>query len=275
MLDDMRLRNLSSHTQRAYVRALKLFAEFHRCAPDRLDEQAARTYLLHLVNERRVSWQYFNQVRCALRFFYRVTLGRRWDLETIACAKTGRRLPTVLSVEEVRRLLAAAPRLKSRTMLTTLYATGARVSELVNLRVADIDSQRMVVRIRQGKGQKDRYVMLSQKLLELLREYWKVYRPSEWLFLGQDPKRAMDPRSVEHACRCSARRAGLEKRVTPHTLRHSFATHLLEAGTDIRTIQVLLGHRNLKTTALYTFVAIERVVATRSPLDTLHVEQQP
>jgi site-specific recombinase XerD len=269
MLDDMRMRNLSANTQAVYVRSVAQFAKYHGRSPERLNKEHVREYLLHLVNERRVAWNSFNVVRCALGFLYRVTLRQRWELEEIPCAKIGRRLPTVLSTDETARFLAAAPRLKSRAMLTTIYAAGLRVSEVVNLRIGDIDSQRMVLRVRQAKGQKDRYVMLSPKLLELLREYWKTHRPAEWLFPGPDPSRPLSRRTVMLSCIRTARRAGLDKHVTPHTLRHSFATHLLEAGTDIRTIQVLLGHRNLKTTALYTFVAMDKVIATQSPLDAL------
>jgi site-specific recombinase XerD len=268
MLDDMRLRNLSAHTQKAYVRAVAKFAQHFRTSPDQLDRGHVREYLLHLVH-RGASWSLYNQVRCALHFFYRVTLGKDWPKEEIVCAKTPKRLPVILSRGEVRQLLAAHHRIKTRALLMTLYAAGLRVSELVGLKVTDIDSQRMVIRVAQGKGQKDRYVMLSAVLLGILRAYWKQHKPTSWLFPGTDPHQPLDRRTVHIICATAARRAGLRKRVSPHTLRHTFATHLLEAGTDIRTIQALLGHRSLRTTALYTYVSPERVVATRSPLDTL------
>ncbi len=190
-------------------------------------------------------------------------------LDRIVCQKEEKKLPVVLSRDEVCRLLAAARRLKSRAILMTLYAAGLRVSELVGLKVSDIDSQRMAIRVRQGKGRKDRYVMLSSTLLATLREYWKAYRPSDWLFPGQDPQKQLTPRTVANICQSAGRRARLARQISPHTLRHTFATHLLEAGTDIRTIQALLGHRSLRTTALYTYVSLDKVAATTSPLDLL------
>jgi integrase/recombinase XerD len=269
MLEDMQMRNFSPHTQEAYLRAVAPFALYYKRSPDQLGTEEVRTYLLHLINDRHVAPSTFNQVRCALRFFYRITLGRDWALDRIVCQKEEKKLPVVLSRDEVRRLLAAAGRLKSRAILMTLYAAGLRVSELVGLRVADIDSQRMAIRVRQGKGRKDRYVMLSQTLLGVLREYWKAYRPCDWLFPGKDPHKQLDRQTITSICRSAGRRARLARRISPHTLRHTFATHLLEAGTDIRTIQALLGHRSLRTTALYTYVSLDKVAATTSPLDLL------
>ncbi len=268
MLDDMRMRNLSPRTQEAYIRAVAKFAQHFRKSPDQLDRNQVREYLLHLVRAK-ASWSLYNQVRCALHFFYRVTLGKDWPKEEIVCAKNPKRLPVILSRDEMRQFFAAINRLKTRAMLMTLYAAGLRVSELVNLKISDIDSKRMVIRVDQGKGQKDRYVMLSAVLLGILREYWKKYQPTSWLFPGTDLNQPLEKRTVQKICGEVARRAGLRKHVSPHTLRHTFATHLLEAGTDIRTIQALLGHRSLRTTALYTYVSPEKIVATRSPLDTL------
>jgi integrase/recombinase XerD len=210
-----------------------------------------------------------NQIRCALVFFYRVTLGRDWAFDRIACQKQPKRLPVVLSQAEIAQFFAASGRLKYRALFMAVYAAGLRVSEVVALRAADIDSQRMVLRVCQGKGKKDRVVMLSPRLLEVLRDYYRASRPTATLFFGKDKGRPLECGTVRRACRRIARRAGLTKRVTPHTLRHSFATHLLEAGVDLRTIQALLGHRSLRTTALYTFVSPERVAATPSPLDLL------
>jgi integrase/recombinase XerD len=269
MLEDMQMRNFSPHTRDAYVRAVAQLARYYQRSPDQLSTQEVRTYLLYLINDRHVSPSTFNQVRCALRFFYRITLGSDWVLDRIVCQKEEKKLPIVLSRDEVRRLFAAAGRLKSRAILMTLYATGLRVSELVGLKISDIDSQRMVIRVGQGKGRKDRYVMLSPTLLPILREYWKAYRPSDWLFPGKDRQKQLDRQTVLCICRTAARRARLARRISPHTLRHTFATHLLEAGTDIRTIQALLGHRSLRTTALYTYVSLDRVTATTSPLDLL------
>jgi integrase/recombinase XerD len=268
MLDDMRMRNLSPRTQETYIRAVIKFAEHFHKSPDQLDRYQVREYLLHLVGGG-ASWSLYNQVRCALHFFYRVTLGKDWPKEEIVCAKNPKRLPVILSREEVRQFFAVINRIKTRAMLMTLYGAGLRLSELVNLKIQDIDSKRMVIRVVQGKGQKDRYVMLSAVLLGILREYWKKHKPTSWLFPGHDRNQPLEGRTVQKMCGEVAQRARLRKHVSPHTLRHTFATHLLEAGTDIRTIQALLGHRSLKTTALYTYVSPERIVATRSPLDTL------
>jgi site-specific recombinase XerD len=268
MLDDLRMRNLSPHTQETYIRAVAKFAQHFGKSPELLGLPEIRGYLLALI-QRGVSWGLYNQTRCALHFLYCVTLKRDWPADELGCAKTPKRLPVVLSRDEVLDFLRAVRNLKHRAMLTTLYATGLRASELVSLRGGDIDSRRMVIRVQQGKGRKDRYVMLSLQLLDLLREYWRKYRPTEWLFPGQDPRRHVDRRVTVKICAAVARRARLRKKVTPHTLRHTFATHLLENGTDIRTIQALLGHRSLRTTALYTFVSLKKVVATQSPLDLL------
>jgi site-specific recombinase XerD len=275
MLEDMQLRNFSPHTREAYLRAVAQFARHYQQPPDQLSLENVRAYLLHLVNGRHVSPSTYNQVRCALRFFYHVTLGRDWALDRIVCQKAPKKLPVVLSGEEVRRLLAAPRRLKSRAILMTLYAAGLRVSELVHLKVADVDSQRMAIRVCQGKGRKDRYVMLSQTLLAVLREYWMADRPSDWLFPGTAPQRLLNRNTVAAICRAAGRRARLARKVSPHTLRHTFATHLLEAGTDLRTIQALLGHRSLRTTAVYTYVSLDKVAATTSPLDLLAAADNP
>jgi integrase/recombinase XerD len=224
---------------------------------------------LHLVQEKHVSWSYYNQTVAALKFLYEITLQRQGVMQRVRCPKQPKKLPVVLSPDEVTQVFAAIVSLKHRALLMTAYAAGLRVSEVVSLRVDDIDSQRMVIRIRQAKGRKDRYVMLSPRLLTLLREYWRVVRPAEWLFPGGIPGRPLTASSVQRVCTRAVRGAGLDKHVTVHTLRHCFATHLLEAGTDIRTIQILLGHRNLKTTAIYTHVSPTAVEATQSPLDRL------
>lgn len=268
MLQDMQMRNLSIHTQEAYVRAVAKLAAYFQAPPDQLQHEQVRSFLLQLVQQR-VSSSLFNQTRCALRFFYGVTLGRDWTLDRIVCQKQEKRLPVVLSQAEIAQFFAAACRLKYRALFMAVYAAGLRVSEVVALRVEDIDSQRMVLRVCQGKGKKDRYVMLSPKLLQILRDYYKAFRPASLLFFGKDKERPLGCRTVLIGCRRIARRAGLAKRVTPHTLRHSFATHLLEAGVDIRTIQALLGHRSLRTTGLYTYVSLDRLAATPSPLDLL------
>jgi integrase/recombinase XerD len=268
MLHDMQMRNLSPHTQGAYLRAVAKLAAHFQTPPDRLQPEQVRSFLVSLV-QRRVSFSLFNQTRCALVFFYHITLGRDCVLDRIACQKQERRLPIVLSPAEIAQFFAATGRLKYRALFMAVYAAGLRVSEVVALRAEDIDSKRMVLHVCQGKGKKDRYVMLSAKLLEVLRDYYKAFRPTATLFFGRDKGRPLDRGTVLRACRAIARRAGLAKRITVHTLRHSFATHLLEAGVDLRTIQALLGHRSLRTTALYTYVSPERIAATPSPLDLL------
>ncbi|HEX4607129.1 MAG TPA: site-specific integrase [Urbifossiella sp.] len=274
LLDDLRMRNMSVHTQSAYVRAVAQFAKHFNRPPEQLTQEHVREYLLHLIRLGR-AWDTYNQARCGLHFFYRVTLGRDWSLGQLPCAKIPKRLPVVLSRDEVRQFFAAARRLKARAMLMTAYAAGLRASEVVGLRVADVDSQRMLILVRQGKGQKDRYVMLSPVLLEAFRAYWRKHRPVDWLFPGPDPTRPVGAITFARVSAGVSARSGLGKRVTPHTLRHTFATHLLEDGVDIRTIQTLLGHRSLRTTALYTYVAPEKVAATRSPLDALFAAPAP
>ena len=269
LIEDLQMRNLSPHTQKAYVRAVAQLALYHQKSPDGISPEEVRAYLLHLVNDRCIAPGTYNQVLGALRFFYRVTLGQAWVMDHIVCQKEERKLPVVLSLLEVQQFFAAARRLKSRVLLRTIYAAGLRVSEVVGLKVSDIDSQRMTLHIRQGKRKKDRYVMLSETLLGELRHYWQMYRPTDWLFPGKQPHKQLDRQTVYDICCTVARRARLRKHVSPHTLRHTFATHLYEAGTDLRTIQALLGHRSLRTTALYTFVSLDKVAATKSPLDLL------
>jgi integrase/recombinase XerD len=274
MIDDMTLRNLSPKTIESYVQRISGFATYFKTSPEHLGPDDVRAYLLHLVHERHLSWSHFNQVRSALRFLYRVTLKQEWVMQDIVCAKKPRALPVVLSLDELSRFFAAITNLKHRAILMTAYAAGLRLSEVTHLRVADIDSQRMVIRVRQGKGQKDRYVMLSQNLLAVLREYWRVARPRDYLFPGVQPDAPISRRTVMNACRDAREIAGLSKTVTVHTLRHSFATHLLEAGTDLRTIQILLGHRSPVTTARYTHVATAASQSTQSPFDRLKVPPQ-
>jgi integrase/recombinase XerD len=230
-----------------------------------------RTFQVHLVASG-VSWGALNQTVCALRFFYGVTMDRPELPERIPYARKPRSLPVVLSADEVVRFLEAVPSLKNRTALTTAYATGLRAAEAARLKPADIDSGRKVIRVEHGK---DRYVMLSAQLLSILRIYWRLARPTTWMFPGRDETRPIDPQTLHAACRSACAAAGLDKRGTVHTLRHSFATHLLEAGTDIRIIQVLLGHNNLSTTARYTQVANHVIGRTVSPLDRLVLEVVP
>jgi site-specific recombinase XerD len=274
MIEDMKIRNLSPGTQQSYVRAVAKFSGYFGRSPDRLGVEEIRSYQVHLASQG-VAWASLNQTVCALRFFYGVTLGRPEVPELIPYARVPRRLPVVLSAEEVVRFLEAVPGLKSRVALTTAYAAGLRLSEVVALKVTDIDSKRMLIRIERGKGGKTRQAMLSVQLLSILRSYWRMTRPRTWLFPGRNRERPITPKMLAAACQAASEAAGLSKHVSVHTLRHSFATHLLESGTDLRIIQVLLGHNHLSTTALYTQVATSTIGKTTSPLDRLELQVIP
>ena len=274
MIEDMTVRNLSPATQRSYVYAVAKFSRHFGRSPDRLCLEDVRAFQVHLVATG-ISWPALHQTVCALRFFYGVTLGHGDIPERIAYAREPRKLPVVLNADEVGRLLEAVPSLKVRTALTTAYAAGLRASEAVGLKIADIDSGRMVIRVEHGKGSKARYVMLSAQLLGILRTYWRLARPKQWLFPGRDETKPIDVQVLHAACRSACTAAGLAKRARVHTLRHSFATHLLENGTDIRIIQVLLGHCSLSTTARYTQVSNDLIRRTQSPLDRLTLEVVP
>lgn len=269
MIEDLKIRNRSPRTIKTYIACVAHFARHFGKSPELLGPEEIRQYQVYLVHERKVSWSYFNQVVSALRFLYRVTLGREGTISHIAYPRKPRQLPVILSPAEVQRFLAAIKQLKYRAILMTAYAAGLRLSEVIHLQVGDIDSQRMLIRVRQGKGQKDRYVMLSPTLLQLLRRYWRQQQPKLWLFPGQRSKTPVECSTVQRVCRQAGRDAGLTKPVTVRVLRHCFATHLLEAGTNMRVIQSLLGHRSLTTTQRYTYVSAKTVHATVSPLDLL------
>jgi site-specific recombinase XerD len=269
MLEDMRIRNFTPATQNQYVISVAAYAKYFGKSPDKLQPEDIRTYQLYLLNEKKLAPSSLNVSVAALRFFYTITLGWDWDIQIIPYAKRPQKLPVVLSREEVVRLIKAVRNLKYRTVLMTTYAAGLRVSEVTRLKNSDIDSRRMCIRVEQGKGQKDRYVILSEKLLTHLRWYWVDYRPDHWLFEDGQRKGHLPISTVREVCRKARLDAGLRKEVTPHTLRHCFATHLLEAGTDLRTIQILMGHRALSTTARYTHVAIPNIRQVKSPFDLL------
>jgi integrase/recombinase XerD len=258
---------------RAYLHCVAAFAKHFRTSPARLGPEQVRTYQRFLIQEKQMAWPSVVQTVCALRFFYRVTLGRPVMLEYIAPPRRPVTLPTILSQAEVTALLTVSRNLKHRAILTTLYAAGLRVSELCQLQVTDIDSARMVLRVRQGKGQHDRYVMLSPRLLPLLRQYWRQDKPQPWLFPGQPRTRPMTTKAVYLVCRQAGEAADLPKGIYPHVLRHTFATHLLEAGVDLRRIQLLLGHRSLRSTSRYLHVTPHALHATPSPLDALPLDQ--
>ena len=269
MIEDLKIRNYAPRTIKVYVERVAQFAQYFGQSPDQLGPEHIRAFQVFLIETKNASWTKVNQTVCALRFFYRVCLGKTWMIEHIPFAKQPKKLPVVLSQEEVTALFEAVGNLKHRTLLMTLYATGLRLSEALALQLQDIDSARRLLRVRQGKGAKDRYVPLSETLLGQLRHYWRFYRPGHWLFPATDPRRALTASTVQRVCAKAARKAGLRKRVTPHTLRHSFATHHLEAGTNLKTIQVLLGHRRLNTTSIYLHVAAQAPGHSPEALDLL------
>jgi integrase/recombinase XerD len=267
MLEDMRLRNLAPGTQETYVRAVLGFSAFHGGKPPQtLGAEQVRQYMVSL-RDRGVSWSRYNTIRSALKFFFHVTLGRQGEFN-VPYPKQARRLPTVLSVEQVQRFLGVIGNPKHRVMFMTAYGAGLRVSELVNLRIRDIDSPNMLIHIR-GKGGHERCVKLSWRLLEALREYYRRYRPRDLLFPGRKPGQPLDPHTIRAAARSLARRAGLAVRISPHTFRHCYATHMLDAGADLRTIQVQLGHRHIRTSTIYLHVSKARIQAGPNPLDLM------
>jgi site-specific recombinase XerD len=278
MLEDMQLRNLGTETQRSYLHYITGLARFYQTSPEHLSLEEIREYQLYLINERRYSPESVNAFVSATKFLYNVTLETPWPEGALPRCRVPRKLPVVLSATEVYEFFQHVCTIRYRAALMTAYGTGLRVSEVVALRVGHIDSKRMLVRVEQGKGKKDRYAMLSPRLLEVLRCWWRARHPAgqrqntspeDWLFPGWRKGRHMNPESLQIACREAARAAGLSKRVTVHTLRHCFATHMLENGTDIRLIQALLGHSRIDTTARYTAVSPNAIAAVTSPLDRL------
>jgi integrase/recombinase XerD len=269
MLEDMRIRNFALNTQLSYLQQVCSFANHYQLSPEELGLEQVRAWQVHLLEVRKLAPGSLALATSALRFLYKVTLKRDWPLEELPLPKKPLKLPVILSREEVGRFLEAVGNLKQRTLLMTCYAAGLRISEATHLKVNDIDSQRMMLRVEQGKGQKDRYVMLSPRLLEALRAYFKVVRPDHWLFPSRVNGEPMTRGAMLEACDKAREQCGIQKPITPHSLRHAFATHLLEAGADVRTIQLLLGHRSLSTTARYLKVSTRSVCATQSPLDLL------
>jgi integrase/recombinase XerD len=272
MIDDLKLRNRSPRTIECYVSMVARYAKFHGRSPEELGPEHARSYQKHLL-EVGASWVVFNQTVAALKFVYGTTLRVAWPVEQIPYGHKPRKLPVVLSQEEVIRLIDAVEHPVYRTALLTAYATGLRITETVMLKAEHIDSARMMLHVEEGKGQKSRLVPLSEVLLARLRDYWRTGRQAPkscpWLFPGRDPARPLHTTTIEKACQKAREAAGITKHATPHTMRHCYATHLLEAGTDLRTVQALLGHASLATTAIYTHVQRKLVMATKSPLDAL------
>ena len=271
MIEDMTVRNFAPKTQHDYIRAVTKLARFLGRSPDTATAEDLRRFQLHLT-ENRVGAPTINFTVTVLRFFFTITLDRADAIKHLTFVREPRKIPVVLSLEEVARLLEAAPGPKYKAALAAAYGAGLRVSEVATLKVSDIDSERMMLRVEQGKGHKDRHAMLAPRLLELLRDWWRIARPQVWLFPGQNPVNPMTTRQINRACHAAADMARITKRVSPHTLRHSFATHLLEQNTDIRMIQILLGHAKLETTALYTHIATNTIRAVMSPLERLSLK---
>ena len=271
MIEDMSLRHFGEKTQNDYIRAVKNLTIFLGRSPDTATAEDLRLFQLHLT-ESRVRPPTINFTVTALRFLFTVTLDRADAIKHLTFVAEPRKIPVVLSPEEVARFLEAAPGVKYKAAFSVAYGAGLRVSEVAALKVCDIDSERMMLRVDQGKGRKDRHAMLSPVLLELLRDWWRIARPTAWLFPGRDPLQPMSTRQLNRACHAAADMAEITKRVSPHTLRHSFATHLLEQNVDIRVIQVLLGHAKLETTALYTRIATNTIRAVMSPLERLNLK---
>ena len=280
MLEELERLNFSHSTTRAYIRTVEDFAQYFHRPPDQLGPEHVRTYQAHLFTKRKLAANTVIQRLAALRFFFVKTLRKPWSIADTPYPKKTFHLPLILSQEEIAQLISAAETPFHRILLITAYATGLRRAELAHLKIADIDSQRMVIHVKGGKGRKDRDVMLSPKLLEELRAYWRGLRrrPKEWLFPGNRWHTATRPittKVVWSACQQAAERAGITKPVHPHTLRHCFATHLLEAGADLRTIQVLLGHRDLEETTIYLHLSQKHLGETASPLDALSLSSSP
>jgi site-specific recombinase XerD len=272
MLDDMAFRNMSTGTQQCYTYAVAGFARYHQTSPDKLGIEHIRDYRRHLLS-RGLKAKSINPIVGALRFFYGTTLGNKALADQITYARPEDTLPAVLTQDQVLGLLKAECDPMMRTIFITIYAAGLRISEVIRLRTGDINSKRMVIHVRQAKGHKDRYVMLSEPHLAILRKYWRHRQPEgDLLFPGPLLNRPITARSVQRAFREAADRVGLDETVSPHTLRHSFATHLLEQGVDVRVIQVLLGHRNINSTARYARVAINTIRQIQSPLELLVME---
>lgn len=269
MIKDRQLRRFSPKTQKAYVSAVAGLATYYPQSPEQIDQDKIEAYRLHLMVERQLSWSTCNVVVAGLEFFYNHTLGQKPFRLTLPPRKTPSQLPEVLSAKELERLFLSASTVKGRTLLMTTYAAGLRVSEVVRLKVKDIDSERMLIRVEQGKGQKDRYTILSPRLLRELRLYWKQYRPPLWLFCGKDPRRPLSIGGAQKIYSKAKKKARLLKGRGIHSLRHSFATHLLEAGVDLRTIQMLMGHTSIRTTTLYLQVTQKQLTSVQSPLDLL------
>lgn len=269
MKKDFELKGYSPITFKNYVSNIKKFSRFYNKSPELLGDSEIREYLHYCIIERKLSEGTVNTIYSALRFFYETTLEREWKLKKLFRVKAPKKLPNILSKEEIKNIFDSIDNLKHKAILMTIYAAGLRVSEAVKLTVQDIDSKNMQIIIREGKGKKDRYSMLSEANLKILREYWKKYKPKHFLFEGKIPETHISPRSVQKIFSLAKDKCGIKKKASVHTLRHSFATHLLEAGTDICYIQRLLGHRRISSTTIYLHIQRMDLINIKSPLDTL------
>ena len=269
MLEDLAVRNYSPGTQQTYASAVARYAKFHGKSPALLGPEHIREYQVYLVKQKKCSYDVLNGTVCALRFLYLTTLGKSWAISHIPYAKRAKKLPVVLSKAEVAKLLKAASNVTELVLMLFAYSAGLRVTEIANIQIQDIDSERMVIHVRQGKGRKDRMVPLSPRLLKIARKHWLIDRSESFLFPGKDLTKPITTRSIRNWVHKAAWTASIKKRVTPHTLRHTFATHHLEAGTDLRTLQLMLGHTSLRTTSFYLHVTADKLRATKSPLDLL------
>lgn len=267
MKEDLQLRGLSPRTQEAYLFQVTRFAQYYRRLPDKLGEKEVKEYLLYLLNERKVSYSVLSQNYSALKFIYAVTLKRPWEVERIPYPKTPRRLPMVLDRKEIDTLFAATTNLKHLAILMMIYSAGLRLNEVLHLKAEDIDRARMLVRVREGKGRVDRYSLLSKTALATLEDYLRYYKPVRWLFPGAHPERPISPTSIQKMFQTVRDRAGITKPASVHTLRHSFATHLIEAGCSLHHVQLLLGHKSPATTTTYLHVSRKNLAAIVSPLD--------
>lgn len=273
MINEMTLRGFSPRTQEAYLSAVAGLAKHYKQSPEKITKGMIRDYLLYLIQGRKLAWSSRNIAVSGLRFFYTHTIGKKYVSLSIPPRKQVTQLPEILSAEELESLFAALSNQKHRTLLMTTYSAGLRVSEVVGLKVADIDSKRMMIRVQQGKGRKDRYTILSKRLLTELRIYWKMYHPPVWLFSGTNVKRPLTDRSAQNIYYRAKDRAGITKGKGIHILRHCFATHLLEAGVNLRTIQMLMGHTSIMTTMVYLQVTRKQISSTQSPLDLLEIPE--
>jgi integrase/recombinase XerD len=269
MIEDLRFAGYSASTRRIYLLYAKKFSAYFGRSPEILGETEVRRYLLHLLDERKLSHDAYRQAYSALKFLFTVTLKRPFDIPCLPRQRSPHPLPSVLSGSEVRQLFTTFSSHKYRVVAMTLYGAGLRVSEACRLRSHDIDSRRMLIHVREAKGHKDRFVTLSKRLLETLRVYWRVHRPADFLFPGKAMEGYVSAESVRTAVHLAARNAGIKKRVTPHLLRHCFATHLLETGTDIAVIRALLGHKDIRVTTRYTTISKRLLARARMPLDLL------